>query len=75
MVLGASGFVKAPRDVSPNEQSIPQGLQIVVIKGQSAKVFIEIDRASEALFRLFHAARDARITGKLNEGLEPLEER
>ena len=44
---------------------IPQGLQIVVVKRQSANAFIKIDRMSEALFRLFHAARDARITGEL----------
>jgi hypothetical protein len=43
---------------------IPQGLQIVIVYRQSPNVLIKLDRMLEALFRLFHAARDARVAGK-----------
>ena len=44
---------------------IPQGLQIFIVERQSANVFIKFDGVSKALFRLFHAARDARVAGEV----------
>ena len=44
---------------------IPQGLQIFIVDRQFPHVLIKIDRMSKALFRLFHAARDARVAGQV----------
>ena len=56
--------MKSPADYfKPPIQST--GLQILIIERQCKNVFIKIDRIPEAFFRLFHAARNARITGKV----------
>ena len=56
--------MKSPADYfKPPIQST--GLQILIIERQCTNVFIKIDRIPEAFFRLFHAARNARITGKV----------
>jgi hypothetical protein len=56
--------LKSPADYfKPPIQST--GLQILIIERQCTNVFIKIDRIPEAFFRLFHAARNARITGKV----------
>ena len=44
---------------------VPQGLKIFIVERKSANGFIKIHRMPEALFRLFRAARDARITGEI----------
>jgi hypothetical protein len=55
---------------------IPQGLQIFIVKRQFSNVLIKRDGMPQANFRLFHAARDARVAGKAesdhgNFGLRP----
>jgi hypothetical protein len=56
--------LKSPADYfKPPIQST--GLQILIIERQCTNVFIKIDRIPEAFFRLFHAARNARITDKV----------
>ena len=44
---------------------VPQGLQIFIVERQFPNVLIKMDRMPQVLFRLFHAARDARITGEI----------
>ena len=44
---------------------IPQWLEIFIVDRQFPNVLIKVDRMPHALFRLFHAARDARIAGKV----------
>jgi hypothetical protein len=44
---------------------IPQRAEIFIVKRQSTNVFIKLDGMPQANFRLFHAARDARVAGKV----------
>jgi hypothetical protein len=43
---------------------IPQRPEIFIVNRQSTNVFIKRDGMPQANFRLFHAARDARVAGK-----------
>ena len=47
-----------------SQRSNPTRAQIFIVERQSTNVFIKLDGMLQALFRLFHAARDARVAGK-----------
>jgi hypothetical protein len=61
---GNKAALEKPCRLFQTADPVPKGLQIFIVKRQFSNVLIKRDGMPQANFRLFHAARDARVAGK-----------